>query len=250
MIHPIVVVERTPDGELRRSSPTPTRPRRRPGRRRVVDPPRPGRPRPPAGLQRGRWRGCCTTSARSSRTPRRWSPGPRARRPAARRRPARRRPLRGRLDRSPARTTSRTCCAGSPTGTSRSSATATSPATAAASCTPERPGLGVLRSDSDVAADARPRAAPTTPAPTCSCSPGPAPRAACCAPCTRTTSPSAPSTPPAGSLGEHRFLGMLTVAALYESVLDIPVVERHGARRDPPRRLPAGVLLRASRCSR
>ena len=28
-------------------------------------------------------------------------------------------------------------------------------------------------------------------------------------------------------LGEHRFLGMLTVAALYENVLDIPVVERH-----------------------
>ena len=28
-------------------------------------------------------------------------------------------------------------------------------------------------------------------------------------------------------LGEHRFLGMLTVAALFENVLDIPVVERH-----------------------
>ena len=28
-------------------------------------------------------------------------------------------------------------------------------------------------------------------------------------------------------VGEHRFLGMLTVAALYENVLDIPVVERH-----------------------
>ena len=28
-------------------------------------------------------------------------------------------------------------------------------------------------------------------------------------------------------IGEHRFLGMLTVAALYENVLDIPVVERH-----------------------
>jgi glutamate dehydrogenase len=28
-------------------------------------------------------------------------------------------------------------------------------------------------------------------------------------------------------VGEHRFLGMLTVAALYEDVLDIPVVERH-----------------------
>ena len=27
--------------------------------------------------------------------------------------------------------------------------------------------------------------------------------------------------------GEHRFLGMLTVSALYENVLDIPVVERH-----------------------
>ena len=28
-------------------------------------------------------------------------------------------------------------------------------------------------------------------------------------------------------VGEHRFVGMLTVAALYENVLDIPVVERH-----------------------
>jgi len=43
--------------------------------------------------------------------------------------------------------------------------------------------------------------------------------------------------------GEHRFLGMLTVPALYESVLDIPVVAA-GARRDPPRRVPAGLVLR------
>ena len=50
-------------------------------------------------------------------------------------------------------------------------------------------------------------------------------------------------------VGEHRFLGMLTVAGLYENVLDIPVVERpvRGAIHRagfPWRRTPG------SRCSR
>ena len=91
--------------------------------------------------------------------------------------------------------------------------------------TPEGPGLGVLRSDSDVAVTLTPERVDT--------------RAELLV-LTRASAKSRVLRPvqpyylavrvidAAGRLlGEHRFLGMLTVAALYENVLDIPVVERH-----------------------
>ena len=52
------------------------------------------------------------------------------------------------------------------------------------------------------------------------------------------------STPTGRLVGEHRFLGMLTVPALHESVLDIPVVERRVRAAIQRGRVPAGVLLR------
>ena len=91
--------------------------------------------------------------------------------------------------------------------------------------TPEGPGLGVMRRDSGVAAGAHPGAG-RHPA-----------RAARVHPrqCQEPRSPPGAAVLPRRPdrrrggrlLGEHRFLGMLTVAALFENVLDIPVVERH-----------------------
>ena len=90
---------------------------------------------------------------------------------------------------------------------------------------PEGPGLGVLRSDGGVTAtptperaDARPELLVLT-------------RASAKSRVLRPVQPyylAVRVIDAAGRLlGEHRFLGMLTVAALYENVLDIPVVERH-----------------------
>ncbi|HSU08587.1 MAG TPA: NAD-glutamate dehydrogenase, partial [Pseudonocardia sp.] len=91
--------------------------------------------------------------------------------------------------------------------------------------TPEGPGLGVMRRDSGVAAALTPEQADT-------------PRELLVF--TRASAKSRVLRPvqpyylavrivDVGGrlLGEHRFLGMLTVAALFENVLDIPVVERH-----------------------
>ena len=47
-------------------------------------------------------------------------------------------------------------------------------------------------------------------------------------------------------VGEHRFVGLFTAAALHENVLDTPVVERRVARGHPARGCPAGVLVRAT----
>jgi glutamate dehydrogenase len=68
---------------------------------------------------------------------------------------------------------------------------------------------------------------PSTPHPSCSCSPAPARRAACCGPVQPYHLAVRIVDATGKLLGEHRFLGMLTVAALFENVLDIPVVERH-----------------------
>ena len=116
---------------------------------------------------------------------------------------------------APGRPTSRSCCAGSPTGTSRSSATATHAAAGTASCARAGPGprrAAARRPASPLAL--APGASPATTATTLLVITRASAPSRVCARCTRTTSRSAPSTPADGCIGEHRFLGMLTVAAL------------------------------------
>jgi glutamate dehydrogenase len=89
---------------------------------------------------------------------------------------------------------------------------------------PDGPGLGVLRSDSGIAATLAPERVDSTPELLVFT------RASAKSRVLRPVQPyylAVRILDPAGELiGEHRFLGMLTVAALYENVLDIPVVER------------------------